>query len=122
MVDESNIDNIENDGVIGDDGLKRDTKGRLVKGTAPGPGRPKGKLSIKDTFRKMFEEEPDKFQEFLNGLMEKDKALIWQMLEGKPTQTIAGDSENPLRIITVDKDLAINNDITSRGTETDSEG
>lgn len=33
------------------DGLKRDEKGKLVKGTAPGPGRPQGTPNFTTLFR-----------------------------------------------------------------------
>lgn len=101
------IDNSKiNGGVDSENALKRDEKGRLVKGTPPGPGRPKGNISIKDTFRKMFEEKPEVFNEFISGLMEKDKALIWQMLEGKPQQDLNIDAEikMPTPILNVPRD------------------
>ncbi len=69
-------------------------------------GRPKGSISIKGTIRRLFEEDPERFLKFVDELVDKEKSLVWQMLEGKPLQKLAGDEDNPLRIITVDKDLA----------------
>lgn len=73
--------------------LKRDAKGRLVKGTPPGPGRPKGGVSIKDLVRKHLEENPEDLKEFVEHFIKENRELAWQMLEGRPSQdvTTAGD-------------------------------
>lgn len=65
-------------------GIKRDEKGRLVKGTAPGPGRPKGqslKEYWKQKFYQMTAEEKEAFSEKV-GL-----DTIWRMAEGNPHST-----------------------------------
>ena len=77
----------------------RDEKGRLVKGTPGGPGRPKG-LSIKELVRNHLEEHPEDMAKFVAYFVEKDRSLAWQMLEGKPPQDITsgGDKINPIPI------------------------
>ena len=66
--------------------LQRDDKGRLVKGTPPGPGRPKGSGGgLKDYDRKKFlamtDEEKD---EYLKTIAPE---LRYRMAEGNPHQT-----------------------------------
>lgn len=93
------------------------------KGVSGNPaGRPKGSISIKTRIKQKFEENPELFEKYLDSLIEKESALTWQMLEGRPIQKLAGDEENPLRIITVDKDLANIYGITPPNPEDDSEG
>ena len=127
-MDESNFDNTQNDGVVDENADNTAPQQRIIgkpwpKGVSGNPkGRPKGSISIKDTIRKMFEEDPERFKQFVDTLIADEKSLVWQMLEGKPLQKLAGDEENPLRIITVDKDLANIHDITSSSTKDDSEG
>lgn len=122
------IDNTTIDGVVEKVAettapLQRVVGKPFPKGVSGNPaGRPKGSKSIKDTIRKMFEEEPEKFTGFIHALLDEEKSLVWQMLEGKPTQTIAGDNDNPIRIITVDKDLAEIHGITTSDTEDNSKG
>ena len=77
-------------------GIKTDDKGKFVKGTAPGPGRPEGSISIKDTIRKNFKDNPEKFEELISYYMENEqpimRKLLWEMLEGKPAQQIDLDA------------------------------
>lgn len=80
--------------------LKRDDKGRLVKGTPPGPGRPKGSISIKDKVRQYLEEHPDEVDSIVRHFVSKNRELMWQMLEGRPQQdlTTGGEKINPIPI------------------------
>jgi len=72
--------------------LKRDNKGLLVKGTPPGPGRPKGSISIKDKIRKRLQENPDQFDSLVDYYMENEqpvmRKLLWEMLDGKPKESV----------------------------------
>ena len=70
----------------GDNALKRDEKGRLVKGTPPGPGRPTGSISIKNAVKKHLEDHPEDFKEFVDHFIKQNRELAWQMLEGRPPQ------------------------------------
>ncbi len=78
---------------IGPDGLLRDEKGRIMPGTPPGPGRPKGsknplKTYQREQFEKMTNEEKDAF---LAAVAPIDR---WKMSEGNPDSnmdvTVAG--------------------------------
>lgn len=61
---------------------------------------------------------------FENGIELKDPRTlnqIWAYLDGSPKQTIAGDKENPLRVITMDSDLAKQYGITPSESKNDSD-
>ena len=79
--------------MAGELGLKRDEKGRLVEGTAPGPGRPKGSISIKDRVRKYLEDHPEDVEEIVKHFVKSNRELMWQMLEGRPQQDIVSDGK-----------------------------
>lgn len=72
--------------------LKRDEKGRLVKGTPGGPGRPKGK-TIKERVRDWLETHPDDMQAFVGHFVKENRQLAWQMLEGRPSQDVTSGGE-----------------------------
>lgn len=90
-------------------GIIRDEEGKFVKGHSGNlAGKPKGIVSPITRIKQIFAEDPTKFEAFVKRYMDgegNDKHLV-EMLDGKPKQTLAGDKENPLRIITIDKDLA----------------
>ena len=106
-------------------GIKRDEEGKILPGSAPlnPTGRPVGSISVITMLRQMFTNDPEDFKKFVKDYKtnKDNQRHIVEMLDGKPKQTIAGDKENPLRIITVDKDLAEINGITSTS-EDNSEG
>ena len=111
------IDNTQNDGGVKNNQDKsRDELGRLLPGQSSlnPKGRPKGTITVIGRLKQIFEEDPEKFEKFIKDYSEdpNNRKHITEMIDGKPKQTIAGDSENPLRIITVDKDLAEIHDIT----------
>lgn len=59
------------------------------KGQSGNPnGRPKGSISIKTKVKQYFEDNPDKFDEFIGALVSEHRGLVWQMLEGKPPQDL----------------------------------
>ena len=70
--------------------LKRDKKGRLVKGTPPGPGRTKGSVSIITEVKRKFKEEPEKLKEFVDRYMKNpnNEKHVTEMVDGKPAQSI----------------------------------
>lgn len=84
---------------------KRDERGRLLPGnTANLKGRPKG-MTIKEQIRKIFEENPTRFNELVDRLIEQYPALVWQMLEGKPPQDLnLGNQDLPFIIKIIQDD------------------
>lgn len=87
---------------IKQDPLERDEKGRLVKGTPPGPGRPKGSVSIKDKVRQYLESHPEEVEAIVAHFVKNNRELMWQMLEGRPSQqtdvTTAGEAIQPVLV------------------------
>ena len=73
--------------------IKTDEKGRFIEGTAPGPGRPKGSVSIKDLVRKHLESNPEDLKEFVAHFIKKNRELAWQMLEGRHQQDVVSDGK-----------------------------
>jgi hypothetical protein len=68
---------------------KRDELGRLLPGQPPlnPKGRPPTSLSIKDAIRKRLEEHPEEVEEIVKHFIEKNRELMWTMLEGSPKAT-----------------------------------
>ena len=88
----------------------RNPDGTFGKNNLANPkGRPKGK-TIKERVREWLETHPDDMESFVKHFIEKNKELAWQMLEGRPSQAIEGNPENPL-VITISKEIAEKNDI-----------
>ena len=82
--------------------LLRDEKGRLLPGTPPGPGRPKGSISIKDKVRQYLEDHPEDVEEIVKHFVKSNRELMWQMLEGRPYQDIlSGGEKLPTPILNV---------------------
>ena len=73
--------------------LLRDEKGRLLPGTPPGPGRPKGSISIKDKVRQYLEAHPKDVEEIVKHFVKSNRELMWQMLEGRPQQDVTSDGK-----------------------------
>ena len=72
-------------------GIKTDKKGRFLPGTAPGPGRPKGSISMKEFARKFLMSMNDEQKiEFLNSL---NPDVVWRMAEGNPANDMKIDGE-----------------------------
>ena len=69
-----------------EDPIKRDDKGRWVEGNPPGPGRTPGSFSIKTKIIKRLEENPDELKAIIEYLMEHERALLFQMIDGRPPQ------------------------------------
>jgi len=69
-----------------DNALLRDAKGRLMKGTPPGPGRPKGSVSPISSVKSIFKDNPEVFESFLKEYMSNPNNTkhIVEMIDGKP--------------------------------------
>lgn len=64
--------------------ILRGEKGYFLPGTAAGPGRPEGSLSIKDEVRKYLETHPLTKENFMRELLLTKRHETWKMLEGAP--------------------------------------
>jgi hypothetical protein len=68
-------------------GSNRNEDGTFKKGMTGNPnGRPKT-ISIKDAIRKRLEAHPEEVEEIVKHFVEKNRELMWTMLEGSPKQT-----------------------------------
>lgn len=76
-------------------GLKRDENGKFIEGTAPGPGRPKGKTMKEFAREYLLLKTDEEKKEWLSKVNPID---VWKMAEGMPKQdmeidaTVAGPS------------------------------
>lgn len=61
--------------------------GKFVPGN-PGGGRPPGSISIKEQIRKKLRDNPELLEEVVNYFTKDSRELMWQMLEGKPSQDL----------------------------------
>lgn len=58
-------------------------------------GRPKGPIvSIKAEIQKHLEENPDAVKKIVEHFIEKNRELMWTMLEGSPKSTVESKSTN----------------------------
>lgn len=62
---------------------KRENDGTFAKGTAPGPGRPKGK-TMKEFARDFLLNKTE--EEKIEWLSDLPKEVVWRMAEGNPKQ------------------------------------
>ena len=92
---------------------KKDTK---FKSGAEWTGNASGSISIKDKIRKHLENNPEKLEELVKFYMENEqpvmRKLLWEMLDGKPEQTVDMELIVPKPILDVPKDSSDNKDIT----------
>lgn len=63
------------------------------KGWLPGQsgnpaGRPKGSVSIRDKIRQYLEDHPGEVDRIVKHFVKENMEFMWQMLEGKPHQTV----------------------------------
>lgn len=69
--------------------IKRNEKGQILPGqkSLNPEGRPKG-LTIKERIRLYLKEHPDAEDKIVEHFVKNNRELLWQMLEGKPSQGI----------------------------------
>ena len=77
--------------------LARDDKGRLLPGqdSLNPEGRPKGSFSLKTRVIKYLEDNPENLQEVVQSLAkdEEYRALLFQMIDGRPQQDVTTGGE-----------------------------
>jgi len=80
--------------------IKTDKKGRFVKGTVGGPGRPKGSLSVIGKLKQKWEENPEDFEKFVDEYREDpaSRKHITEMVDGKPKQNIGVEGDLSLTV------------------------
>jgi len=72
----------------------RDKKtGKFVKGKPPGPGKPKGSVSIKTEIMKRLKKNPKELKEIIEYFIKENRELMWQMLEGRPRQQVGLEAQ-----------------------------
>jgi hypothetical protein len=81
---------------------ERDRNGRLLPGNTANPnGRPKGKFSLKTMIIRKLEENPDTLEDVIDHLINNERALLFQMIDGRPSQqtdiTTKGRAINTLK-------------------------
>ncbi len=84
----------------------RNEKGQIIEGTANPNGRPKGTFSLKTLIVKKLEEQPELREKIIAELFEKEQALIFQMIDGKPRQNLGldgGEDGLPLGVVILPK-------------------
>lgn len=62
--------------------------------TGNAAGRPKGSISIKDKIRQHLDEHPEEMGNIVKHFVEKNRELMWTMLEGSPKSTSEVKSTN----------------------------
>lgn len=78
------------------DRFKRDAKGRLLPGTAPGPGRPKGQTLKEYQAQRFREMTPEDKEQFLKDIA---KDIKWKMAEGMPPQNVNANLSGELKVV-----------------------
>ena len=73
---------------ISSEKVERDENGRILPGqqSLNPEGRPPGSFSIKTKIIKRLEENPDELKAIIEYLMEHERALLFQMIDGRPPQ------------------------------------
>lgn len=59
--------------------------GKFLPGN-PGGGRPKGTYSLKTLIEKKLRENPEIEAQLISDILEKEQALVYQMIDGRPKQ------------------------------------
>lgn len=99
------------------DGLKRNGNGTFADGTAPGPGRPRGK-TMKEFARDFFMQKTDEEKKaYIEILEEKKPGFAWTMGEGNPenkTDLTSGGEKIAVNLVSFDDN---HNDSSQPSTE-----
>lgn len=85
------------------------------KGQSGNPkGRPKGSISIKDKIRQHLRDNPEKLEELVDYYMENEqpvmRKLLWEMIDGKPKETVDATVTLPKPILDVPENNSNNED------------
>ena len=72
------------------------------KGVSGNPaGRPKGK-TIKEMVRAHLDDNPEELEDFVRHFITKNRELAWQMMEGRPKESVDMEVTLPKPIMDVD--------------------
>lgn len=66
--------------------------GKFTPGN-PGGGRPKGTYSLKTLIEKKLKENPELEAKLIADILEKEQALVYQMIDGRPKQSTELDGK-----------------------------
>lgn len=90
------------------------------KGQSGNPkGKPVGAISVKARLKKMFREDPDKFEEFIARYLKNpnNEKHVTEMLDGKPNQSVEMEVTMPTPIIPLNNVLGDNSNTEDNSTE-----
>tara|TARA_R110000868_G_C10971076_1_gene769956 strand:+ start:4837 stop:5178 length:342 start_codon:yes stop_codon:yes gene_type:complete len=71
----------------------RNEKGQVISGTPNPNGRPKGTYSLKTLIEKKLRENPELEAKLIADILEKEQALVYQMIDGRPKQVTELDAK-----------------------------
>lgn len=72
--------------------------GKFLPGN-PGGGRPKGTYSLKTLIEKKLRENPELEAKLIKDILEKEQALVYQMIDGRPKQEGSLDLNTPTPVL-----------------------
>jgi len=90
------------------------------KGQSGNPaGKPKGAISVKARLKKIFREEPERFDEFVDRYIKNqaNEKHLTEMLDGKPLQSVDMEVTMPKPIIPLDNVQRNNSNTEDNSTE-----
>lgn len=100
---------------------ERDEKGRYLEGHESHGGRPKGSFSIKTRIIQRLKENPEEFEELVENIIKNQQALLFQMIDGRPSQDLKLDGE--IRLPRPILDVSANNsDEKDKSSEEEDQG
>lgn len=81
--------------------ILKDEKGLFKPGTAPGPGRPPGSISIIGKIKQKFEENPVYFEEWVDKLLEDQGSRkdIMKQIDGMPKQSVGLEGTLTINVV-----------------------
>jgi hypothetical protein len=103
-------------------GDKRNADGTFAVGNSGGPGRPKGSVSIIQRIKQKFEEDPELFEKYVDGVMmdEKLRGQLINHIDGAPKERKEVEVKLPQFVVDLIKDEYTQGESTTiQGEDTD---